>query len=348
MVGAACVGDCDGNRETTIGELVRCVGIAGDPSTLARCRACDEDGDGAVAIGELARAVAGLLSGCSGTASPTPAPTAKPVVDAEFGLPERVEVSGYDGDAMEPFVTPDGRYLLFNNRNDPATNTDLFFAVNVGDDTFAFRGALRGANSAALDAVASADRDGDLFFVSTRSYATTLSTLYRGRLDDGGVTGVELVGGVSPLLPGWVNFDAAINADGSTLYVVDGQYDGGTTPRTADIVIARRVGARFRRLPASGNILRAVNTDALEYAPAVSADGVELFFTRLARGETSPAIYRAVRAQPGQPFGPPLRVAAIDGFAEAPALSPDELSLYYHALEGGRFVILRSRRARRF
>lgn len=344
----ACVGDCDGNGAVTIPELVRCVEGALEPASLARCRACDEDGDGMVAVAEVVRAVATALGGCPPAApSPTAAPTATPPADAGFGPPEPMSITGYDGDAMEPFVTPDGEYLLFNDRNDPATDTNLFYAARVDDRTFAFRGELRGANSAALDAVPSMDRDGLLYFVSTRSYATTLSTLYRGRFVDGAVADVELVEGVSRQSVGWVNFDAGISPDGSTLYLVDGRFDGGGVPREADIVMASRTGTGFRRVASSSEILRAVNTDALEYAPAVSADGMELFFTRLLRADGRPRIMRAVRTRSDQAFAPPQYVPSIEGFAEAPALSPDGLALYYHALEAGRFVIRRTERARR-
>ena len=45
--------------------------------------------------------------------------------------PERVAIVGYTGAAMEPFVTPDARYLLFNNSNDPAIDTHLHYAERI-------------------------------------------------------------------------------------------------------------------------------------------------------------------------------------------------------------------------
>jgi hypothetical protein len=244
---------------------------------------------------------------------------------------------------MEPFITRDGRYLFFNNRNDPRVDTNLHYAERVDDLSFDYRGELKGANSPALDGVASMDRDGNLFFVSTRSYAQTLSTLYRGRFRAGSVSGVELVPGVSLRRPGSVMFDAEISPSGDALFVVDGEFAGGPNPKSADIAIAVRDGAGFRRLPASAEILRQVNTAALEYAPAISADLLELFFTRAANLSSSlqPAIYRTHRANVSQPFEVPERVAAITGFVEAPTLSADARSLYYHKLEGNRFVIYR-------
>ncbi len=271
------------------------------------------------------------LAGC--------APPAGPEYRA-FGNPQHVAIRGYDGDAMEPFVTKDGRYLLFNNRNDPRIDTNLHFARRVDPLTFQYGGELRGVNTPALEGVPSLDRAGNLFFVSTRSYKETLSTLYQGRFSDGTVTEVRLVSGVSRRQPGIVMFDAEVVPDGDTLFFVEGEFAGSPHPRTADIAIAVRERRGWLRLPASGALLQNVNTAALEYAPAVSSDLLELFFTR-ATGSGPPAIFRAMRRNTTEPFEAAQRVAAISGFVEAPALSGDGRELYYHKLEGRRFVIYR-------
>jgi hypothetical protein len=257
-----------------------------------------------------------------------------------FGTPERVAIRGYDGDAMEPFVTKDGRYLLFNNRNDPRIDTNLHFARRVDALTFQYGGEVKGTSTPALEGVPSVDRQGNLFFVSTRSYKETLSTLYRGIFNDGTVSDVRLLTGVSRRQPGIVMFDAEVSADGNTLFVVDGEFTGGPHPKSADIVIAIRDGAGWLRLGSSAELLKNVNTAALEYAPAVSSDLLELFLTRAA-GSGPPAIFRTARASPAEPFETPQRVSAVTGFVEAPALSDDGRSLYYHKLEGGRFLIYR-------
>ena len=285
-----------------------------------------------------------VIAGCA----PRPADDVVPPV-AEyraFGAPQPVTIRGYDGDAMEPFITKDGKYLLFNNRNDPRTNTNLHFAARVDDLTFQYRGEIKGVNTPVLEGVPSLDREGNLFFVSVRSYKETFSTLYRGRFTDGTVTGVELVAGVSQRKPGIVMFDAEVAADGRTLFVVDGLFTGGPVPKTADIVIAVRDGAGFRRLPASAELLRNINTQALEYAPAISNDLLELFFTRIpvASGPPQPVILRSTRRSAEEPFGTPEKVAAITGFVEAPTLTNDGRALYYHKLDGNRFVIYRAAR----
>jgi Tol biopolymer transport system component len=260
-----------------------------------------------------------------------------------FGNPERITIRGYSGHAMEPFVTRDGRYLFFNNSNDPSVNTNLHYAERINDLAFEYKGEVAGVNTQALEGVPTMDKNGAFYFVSTRSYRETLSTIYQGRFSNGAVTGVKIVEGISEKAPGRVNFDVEVSADGRTFYFVDGVFSGKPTPDKADIAIAVRGDAGFRRLSGSAELLKNVNTDDLEYAACISPDELELFFTRV--GKNGPAIYRSTRKNVTQPFDPPERVAAIRGFVEAPALSPDGRSLYYHLKEGERFVIYRVSRS---
>lgn len=260
-----------------------------------------------------------------------------PSDDFQFASPQAVSIAGYAGDAMEPFISRDGRYLIFNNSNgDP--DTDLHWAEKVNDVTFAYRGKLEGANSPALDAVASMDNTGAIYFITTRSYDQTLMTIYRGRFDRGIVTNVAPVPNVSRVVRGELNFDAEISADGGTLYFVDGVFTGGSLPVAADIAVAvRGADGEFHR--AGDEEMAAINTPALEYAPCSSADQLEFFFTRIVDG--IPAIFRSTRPSRTVPWGAPRRLAAITGFVEAPTIAPDGAALYYHARRNGRFVIER-------
>ncbi|PYQ47515.1 MAG: hypothetical protein DMF59_18680, partial [Acidobacteria bacterium] len=197
----------------------------------------------------------------------------------QFGWPERVTIAGYSGDAMEPFLTRDGSILLFNNRNDPPSETDLHWAERIDDLNFVYRGKLQGANSAVLDAVPTVDAAGNIYFVTTRSYNENLMTIYRGHFERGVVSDVAAVPGISRLTPGQVNFDVEVSADGNILYFTDGLFTGGSVPATADLAIATRGSdGQFHRVE---GLLDAVNTSALEYAACISADELELFFTRI-------------------------------------------------------------------
>ena len=259
--------------------------------------------------------------------------------DPEFADPKPVAIIGDSDDAMEPFLTRDGTILIFNNSNDPSAQTDLHWAERVDDLTFVYRGKIDGVNSSALDGVGTVDSAGNMYFVTTRSYALDLMTIYDGRFNRGVVTGVAPVKGVSLGVPFQVNFDAEISADGTTLYFVDGLFAlGGQVPLTADLAVAvRGTDGEFHRLNSS--VLAAVNTSALEYAACISEDQRELFFTRLEGTRTG--IYRSTRPDISSDWGTPRLLSAITGFVEAPTIAPGGNALYYHARRNGRFVIER-------
>jgi hypothetical protein len=173
-----------------------------------------------------------------------------------------------------------------------------------------------------------------------------LSTIYSGTFSNGSLSNVALVPGVSKDKLGDVNFDQCISPDGGTLYFVDGVFSGGASvPAAATIAIAKRHGDHFVRLKNSAEIMRKINTHDLNYAPDVSKSGLEFFFTRIpiqgSQPKPPPVIYTATRSKTSKPFGAPRKIDAITGFAEAPALSPDEKSLYFHLQVNGTFVIYR-------
>jgi hypothetical protein len=256
-----------------------------------------------------------------------------------FTHPRPVVIRGYTGNAMEPFVTPDGKYMLFNNSNS-AKHTTLRYATRLDDTTFIYGGKVSGANdSHALTAVPSVTADGTLYFISTRSYSQTLSTVYEAQFRDGEATGVALVAGLAAPRPGIVNFDVDVASDGHSLYVSQGAFSGGSSPDAASIVLYTRRAEGFMRDPSSDGLMKDVNdASALNYAADVSQDGLVLFFTRAAMG-VPPQIYRAERSDSSQPFGNVQLVAAATGFVEAPSLSRDGRLLYYHHKTGNHFMI---------
>ena len=258
----------------------------------------------------------------------------------EFGVPAPVEIRGYSGHAMEPFLTRDGRYLLFNNSNAPSEQTDLHWAERVDDVTFDYRGRLDAANSAALDGVPTVDRDGNLYFVTLRSYSPQdLATIYRTTLT---ATAAPVpVPGLSRGVFGQINFDVEVSADGNTLYFVDGTFTGGPVPAAADLAVAVRQqdGSFVRRETGE---MAAINTPALEYAAGISDDELILYFTRIV--DAIPAIFVSTRSRRDEVWGAPQRIAAIPGFVEAATVAPGGKSIYYHALRNERFVIERLER----
>jgi hypothetical protein len=62
--GPACTGDCNGNGNVTVDELVRGVNIALGTTGLDQCVSLDTSGNGIVTVDELIKAVNNALSGC--------------------------------------------------------------------------------------------------------------------------------------------------------------------------------------------------------------------------------------------------------------------------------------------
>jgi hypothetical protein len=290
----------------------------------------------------LAFSMAACACGSGGGRSP---PLPPPSTDyTAFGNPELVSIIGYNGDAMEPFVSRDGVYLFFNNSG---ANKDIYFSAFVNATSAQYQGAIASINTAAVEGTPTTDTASRFFYVTTANYnpPTTYDTLYSGTWNGSSVTGVAAVSGLARTTPGLVNFDIEVSPDGATLYFADGDFSGGNAfPDSADIAMAVVSGNGFARDPNSSIILANVNTTTdLEYAPAISADGRELFFTRANLNTSQVRIYRATRAGSTAAFTPPQLVSAITGFVEGPTLSLDEKSLYYHHENTGtgRFEIYR-------
>ncbi len=273
--------------------------------------------------------------------------TNKSADPAVFGAPVKVNINGYSGNIMEPFISRDGAYLLFNNLNSLPENTNLHYAKRISDTEFDYKGEIDGVNTPDLEGTPTMDKFGNLFFVSTRSYQSTLATIYRAQFSSGTASNVELVNGISKNQSGIVNFDVEVDNSGDFLYFVDGTFDASGNTTTADLVIAEKSGSAFQRLSNSADILKNINSSQLEYAASISVDGLELFFTRLATPITSsstPQIFVATRTKADGVFGNPVRIAALDGFIEGPSISADGKTLYFHKKDNGKFQVYLTRR----
>ncbi|MBN1377734.1 MAG: PD40 domain-containing protein [Gammaproteobacteria bacterium] len=286
------------------------------------------------------------LAACGGSSNTTPPPVDNNLYTA-FGAPEQVTIVGYTGDAMEPFLSRDGQFLFFNSY-EGASDKDLYYASKVDDTHFTYLGEVLNINTIKVDGVASMDNADNFFWVSTDIYAppATYDTLFSGTFDgtSGEISDASAVTGLAEGINGHLNFDLEISPDGNTLYFVDGVFSGAAHPDQSNIAIAIKNGSDFSRHPGSNTLMANINTDDLEYAPTVSANGLELFFTRMDPDTLQPKTYRSIRDNTVSVFQTPQEVSAITGFAEAPAFSPDEKSLYFHKLEGSTFVIYKIER----
>lgn len=271
----------------------------------------------------------------------------------EFETPKLVIITGYEDNAMEPFLSRDGNWLFFNNRNEPEDQTDLHFARRIDDLEFVYEGPVEGANSSSLDGVASLDQQGNFYFVSPRSYDDTRNTLWQGELRSGRLHNAREVGGdISRYKPLWLNMDAEISANGHRLYVVENEwrlFGGGV--KSSNIFIARRArNGEFFRTRQLDETMAAINTAQLEYAPSLTADELTLYFTRvdptLARKGNNSAfgIWVATRANVTDPFGEPMKIEAIQGYVEGPTVADNGCAIYFHQKVRDVFRIMRSER----
>ncbi len=264
-----------------------------------------------------------------------------------FSPMQPVTIQGYSDHAMEPFIARDGETLFFNNRNEPAEETDLHWATRLDDTHFRYRGALGSANSNHLDGVASLARDGTFAFTSLRAFDSGGATIWMGRWTGGAVAGLNLVTALRPGPPPRFNMDGEIAASGAHFYVTDNLWALVGGLRTSDIRVSVRENGRWRRAPEFNSWFAAINTrNALEYAPATNEAETELYFTRLTRPFLRPPRFEtfvSVRANATAPFGAPARIDALQGYVEAPTVAPDG-ALYVHAMVNGRFTIMRSAR----
>lgn len=260
-----------------------------------------------------------------------------------FGAEINVTINGLSFDAMEPFISPDGSYLFFNNLND-GLNTKLFYAAKTNDSTFTFVGELTGANQTTpphLDAVADMDSENNFYWTSTRSYPLELDNLFRGNFDAGVVTNIERVhGDFNMNIPGWLIMDHGISLDGQFLYFNNARFDTNNCqgPCETHIGIAQKVNASiFSTLPNSESILQNINDgNYIYYAPCISSDNLELYYTRYLKGAISSStlfeICVAVRNTLAGTFSAPtvLFSDAVPNLIEAPSLTTDKRIIYYH------------------
>ena len=213
------------------------------------------------------------------------------VIYPSFGSEIDVDIVGLTFDAMEPFISPDGNYLFFNNIND-GINTKLYYATKINDSTFNFVGELIGTNQITaphLDAVADMDSESNFYWTSTRNYPTELNNLFRGTFTSGTVMNIERVrGDFNMNIPGWLVMDHGISLDGAFLYFNNARFDSQNCqgPCETNIGVAQKVNATtFNTLPNSTSILQNINdANFIYYAPCISSDNLELYYTRYLKG----------------------------------------------------------------
>lgn len=261
--------------------------------------------------------------------------------------------SPFTGDVQEPEYREYGghQWLFFNDAGDGPAGKDLFYAVWMEDrGEFVVPGRLEGADvvTSEVDGNPTMDRDGNFYFVSTRDITDAISA-HRGTFSftpgsppSASLSDIAKVQDLSRHQLPWLNMGVHVAWDGADMLFSEAYFDV-TPPSLADIGMAQQnpeAPGDFLRRADAASILATVNTEAhLEYAGALSYDGLELYFTRLANLQAAPVVIAccqmvATRGSPGEPFGEPRVIAAITPernlLHEAPSISPDGTTLYYH------------------
>lgn len=262
-----------------------------------------------------------------------------------FGNEVKVFISGYASDAMEPFLSPDGNTLFFNSLND-GINTRLYYATRVDDSTFTYMGEVGGVNepnNPQLNGVASLDTTGNFVWVSARNYPIDFDNLHRGNFVNDSCTSINRVHGNFYIYsPGWIVMDAMITNDGSELYYCNAFFDTCIGPCAGTMGIAARVNdSTFNTIANSATLLQHVNdTNYIVYAPNLSVDGLELYYTRLMKGTFNTEICVSVRATVTDTFSSPMVLhAELPNLPEAPTVNANADLMYYHKKYNGTFAI---------
>jgi len=254
---AACIGDCNGDAQVVIAELVTAVGITLGTVEAAACRAADRNRDRRVTVDELIASVASALDGCAAPAWHFTDVTDAAGLNYVHGYRDElitdgrlvaggVAVGDYDGDGWPDLFVVHGDIgpdLLFHNQQDGTF-------VEVGASAGIVRTGRRGAGPTFADV----DGDGWLDLL-VLGFDGTPPLLYHNR-GDGTFTDVTSASGLAALGDAFSAAFADYDRDGdldlfvshwNTVRPVDAStlslWRNDGTGVFTDVSIASRVGA---------------------------------------------------------------------------------------------------------
>jgi len=277
----------------------------------------------------------------------------------EWGNTQYVQLAGYTynySQAMEPFLSRDGRYLFWNSRNVGA-NVSLQVGVFVNSTYIKYLDEMTGqANSPIphLDAVPSMDMNNNFYWVSTRDYPQNPQNLQTGVFDapTHGIPRASHVEGSfyhSNADCCWICMDQEINEDGSILFFSNAffPFPPGPIPSFSNISLAIRAeDGTWMEHPNAVKIMETVNNVVdpmqLRYSPAsLGKESLELYFTVRVSEDVVSGIFVAKRASADDVFGPVERLRLETngpGFKvylepEAPTISSDGKLLMFNRMD---------------
>ena len=259
-----------------------------------------------------------------------------------FGPEINVTINGLGFDAMEPFISPDENTMFFNSLNS-ADTTNLYYATRVNDSTFTYIGLVGGILDTAanhLDAVASLDISNNFYWTTLGDFPLVPETIERGVFSGGTISDTTKVyGDFNVYTPGWLVMDAAISYDGNILSYTNAFFDSCMfgAPCIASIGLANKVNdSLFNKLPNTDALFTNINdTSYIVYAPQLTQDGLEMYYTRLLKNTVNTEICVSVRDTPADTFSLPTVLHSNLNFTpEAATPTTDKQKIYYHQRNG--------------
>ena len=269
-----------------------------------------------------------------------------------FGNETAVTINGLTFDAMEPALSADGNALFFNSLNDAVT-TSLYYASKVNDSVFNYVGLVPIVNqiiTPRLDAVASVDSSSNFYWVSLRSYPTYLENLYRIKFLNVGYTNYgRLYGDFYINQPGYLVMDATTNFTGNELIYCNAYFNScsGLPCKTSMGIASKINDSTFNKIINTSSLMYNVNdtVNYIVYAPHITKDGLELYYTRLLKTGTQTEIVVSVRTNTISPFSVPSILVSSPSIApEGPVLTNDKSKMYYHKKLGSLYKIFFQKR----
>jgi len=120
-------------------------------------------------------------------------------------------------------------------------------------------------------------------------------------------------------------------------------------PCISALALAQKVNdSTFSKLPNSGSLLANVNdtSNYIVYAPQLSKDELELYYTRALKNNPQTEICVAVRSNTNSAFGSPTIICALSSnIPEGPTITSDKSTLYYHRKSGAQYKLFLRKRA---
>jgi hypothetical protein len=136
--------------------------------------------------------------------------------------------------------------------------------------------------------------------------------------------------------------DAMITNGGIELYYCNAFFDTCIGPCAGTMGIAARVNdSTFNTIANSATLLQHINdSNYIVYAPNLSVNGLELYYTRLMKGTFNTENCVSVRATVTDTFSSPIVLHAdLPNLPEAPTVNANADLMYYHKKLNGTFAI---------